>query len=157
MSDEVDNVLKYSYHHFVPRIEISEPAEERSFGGLNGNSVKNSERKLSLPVEASSSIAIKTEPRRNSDVGKFLSYYGEHMGHNNTQNRNKKGRTVQQPSFDMEKGDIFIPEVYLEAAKSPGSLREELKQLQTIDEKWKSYDDIADPFRYIDGFTMNKT
>lgn len=113
-------------------------------------------RKLSLPIQTGSDATRNVRCRRNSDVGKLLSYYGEHLGHNNAQQRHKKSNGSKPPAFDIETADIYIPDVYLEAARSPGSLREELLQLQTIDKIWDSCEDLEDQFYYLEDFAVNK-
>ena len=158
---QLGNAAVRPSHLSLPVIDISEVYNDKSLRDLDANlerhRLMSQGRKLSLPVETASSLAPKAQPRRNSDVGKLISHYVEHIGHNNGQQRQKKLHHSKKPSFDVDNADIFIPDAYLEAAKSPGSLREELRQLQTIDECWKSTEDLEDPFHCVDGFPITKT
>ena len=150
-----DEHLTTSHHSQpVPRIEIPEANDEDS--GLeesDGSTKGKFKRKLSLPIQLTS-YAKSVDIRRRSDTGRNLGYCTDYL--TLTQDKGKRGSLSKKHSFDFEKAGIFVPEVYLEAAMSPGSLREELKQIQTIDEGWDGIEDTWDQFQYLEGFKIDK-
>ena len=152
-----------SHIQWLKRSELLEMVNDRGLVASDGNTTENlrcntkgeTRRKLSLPAHVTSS-SKGTDERRNSDGGRVLGYHEDHLQSKALQDKNKNTSTSKQPSLDFEKADMFIPDVYLEAAKSPGSLREELKQIQTIDKVWQSNEVIPDPFQYFEGFNIEK-
>ena len=111
-------------------------------------------RKFSLPTKQHSLLGIPEEKRRHSSVEKnsILSQYADHKHHVSSSRPHRKSLPAKLASFDIDAAEIYIPEAYLEAAKSPGSLREELKQLGTIDEYYTNHEEATDLFDIIEDF-----
>ena len=150
MSEKAENLSMLHHTQPMPRIEVP---EESGLDESDGSTKSKLQRKLSLPVQLTS-YARSADIRRSSDTSRNLGYYGDYL--TPVQDKGKKGNISKKHSFDFEKTGIFVPEVYLEAAMSPGSLREELKQIQTIEEKWDAIEDTSDRFQYLEGFKMDK-
>ena len=92
-------------------------------------------RKFSLPPKVLSSVGMKNIARRKSSADKGLVATNEH-------HHTKKYAKKSSHADTLENKDFFIPEEYLEAARNPGSLRDEINQLKTIQEDKDAFLDL---------------
>ena len=116
--------------------------------------MKRDLRKSSLPESLEKrtalSAAAKSAKRRHSFVDRsiMLGQYVEHMNMNST-NKNKKIVNTNPNSLGIDSLGIFAPNEYVEAARAPGSLREELRQLRTVNERWESSEDMTNTCQFF--------
>ena len=156
MTGKGEQVL-LSHMQLLHKNEASENMKDNSMHLLpERNSNRDGRRKLSLPMQVTAYERMMDERRNSVDAGGTLGCHEESLQLKTAQDNTKKGSLSKNHSFDLEKVECFIPDVYLEAAMSPGSLREELKQIQTINLEWESKDVFSDLFKDIEEFKIEQ-
>ena len=155
MSGNGEHILS-SHLQLLQRNAISENTKVNSMHMPERNSNIDGRRKLSLPMQVTAYEKRMDERRNSADAGGTLGCQGESLQLKTVQDNIKKGSLSKNHSLDLEKVDLFIPDAYLEAAMSPGSLREELKQIQTINLECESKDVFSDLFKDIEEFKIEQ-
>ncbi len=134
MSDE-GNVRRASS---VPTLLIGEAkgVEEHDFITIKRQYLQPDAfpRKLSMPEKVA--ISMKNASRRKSSADK------QNKSTSNPTQDKKSGSSPKDEKKKQLNSEFFVPEEYLEAAQSPGSLREEIRELRTITEEHDSFLDF---------------
>ena len=145
----------------LPTIQITRDTDSDEALIREYFAVKRDLRKSSLPESLEKrtvlSAAAKSAKRCHSFVDRsiILGQYVEHINMNGT-NKNKKMVNTNPNSLRIESLGIFVPNEYLEAARAPGSLREELRQLRTINERWESSEDITNTYQFFEDIVQTE-